>query len=152
MSSLLLYQIYQIGIKAKLFLPSTCSLPSYICSTNDSENRSIQMKIVLGSWDVYRVVEKGYETTFLVNQNDALKDIRMNDKNSLWLICQGFENELSQTWFFFFQNSYKQIEKVKEMSTNSTKRVFEWPHECDGKAFRGINKMTKIQISIGTIF
>lgn len=48
---------------------------------------------------MHRIVEKGYEepqdeTTFLVNEKDALNDIRMKDKNGRQ------KRELLQAWRF----------------------------------------------------
>ena len=63
------------------------------------ENWSIQMKVLLGSQDVWELVEKGYEEPktkedeekLSETQKAALKEFRKRDKKALFLIYQGID-------------------------------------------------------------
>ncbi|XP_073104405.1 uncharacterized protein [Elaeis guineensis] len=65
-------------------------------TTTNYENWSIQMKALLGSQDIWEVVEKGYEEpqddrAQTMVQRTALVDQRKKDKKALYFIYQGLD-------------------------------------------------------------
>ncbi|CAM8947363.1 unnamed protein product [Rhodiola kirilowii] len=61
-------------------------------------NWSIKMKALLGSQDVWNVIENGYDEptsgeTLITEQKMALKDLRKRDKKALYLIYQALDDD-----------------------------------------------------------
>ncbi|KAL5566635.1 hypothetical protein UlMin_029799 [Ulmus minor] len=111
-------------------------------NNNNYYNWSIKMKTLLGSHDVWEIVEEGFiepknEAALIQDQNTALKDLRKRDKKALYLIYQaldddGFEKISSATsakeaWEKL-QTSYKGVEKVKKVYLQTLRGEFKSLH------------------------
>ncbi|XP_029123320.1 uncharacterized protein [Elaeis guineensis] len=116
---------------------SQFSLPR-LTNTN-YENWSIHMKALLGSQDIWDIVERGYEEageadTLTVQQREILRDKRKKDKKALYFIYQvvdesAFEKIAAATTskeaWEILQNAYKGIEKVKKICLQTLRGEFE---------------------------
>ncbi|XP_073102006.1 uncharacterized protein [Elaeis guineensis] len=103
------------------------SIPRLI--TTNYENWNIQMKALLGSQDIWEVVEKGYEESQddraqMVAQRTVLVDLRKKDKKALYFIYQGLDEVRfkkvacatnSKQPCEIFENAHKGVEKVKKV-------------------------------------
>nr|XP_019702336.1 uncharacterized protein LOC109505004 [Elaeis guineensis] len=101
---------------------------SRLTNTN-YENWSIHMKALLGSQDIWDIVERGYEEareayTLTVQQREVLRDKRKKDKKALYFIYQAVDESAfekiaaattSKEAWEILQNAYKGIEKVKKI-------------------------------------
>ena len=97
------------------------------------DNWGIKMKALLGSQDVWEIVEKGYkesenEGTLSQAQNDSLGDSRKRDKKAFYLIYQGLDEDafekiskamLAKEAWEKLQTSYKGAYLVKKVRTSS---------------------------------
>ncbi|XP_061337601.1 uncharacterized protein LOC133284573 [Gastrolobium bilobum] len=114
---------------------------------NNYDNWSIKMKALLGSQDVWEVVEKGYnepqEGVHLSQaQRDSLKDSRKRDKKALYLIYQGLDEDAfekiseaattKEAWEKL-QTSYKGAEPVKKVRLQTLRSEFETLHMKDAE-------------------
>ena len=103
------------------------------------DNWCIQMRALLGSQDVWEMVEKGYEepqddATLSANQRQSLQDSRKKDSKARYLIYQGLEEPdfekisqattSKQVWEIL-RNSYKGVEKVKKIRLQVLRGEFE---------------------------
>nr|XP_029118029.1 uncharacterized protein LOC114913563 [Elaeis guineensis] len=108
-------------------------------TTTNYENWSIQMKALLGSQDIWEVVEKGYEEpqddrAQMAAQRTALVDQRKKDKKTLYFIYQGLDEagfekvacatNSKQAWEIL-QNAHKGVEKVKKVRLQMLRGEFE---------------------------
>ncbi|KAE8667942.1 hypothetical protein F3Y22_tig00112352pilonHSYRG00005 [Hibiscus syriacus] len=111
-------------------------------NNNNCDNWSIKMKALLGSQDVWDIIEKGYNeptdddafATLTPDQKTTLKDSRKRDKKALYLIYQaldddGFEkissaNSSKEAWEKL-QTSYKGSKQVKKVRLQTLKGEFE---------------------------
>ncbi|KAE8681124.1 hypothetical protein F3Y22_tig00111342pilonHSYRG00188 [Hibiscus syriacus] len=101
-------------------------------NNNNYDNWSIKMKALIGSQDVWDIIEKGYNepadddafATLTPDQKTTLKDSRKRDKKALYLIYQaldddGFEKissaSSSKEAWEKLQTSYKGSEQVKKV-------------------------------------
>ncbi|XP_073105201.1 uncharacterized protein [Elaeis guineensis] len=110
----------------------------HLTNTN-YENWSIHMKALLGSQDIWDIVERGYEEaregdTLTVQQREVLRDKRKKDKKALYFIYQvvdelTFEKiavaTTSKKVWEILQNAYKRIEKVKKIRLQTLRGEFE---------------------------
>ncbi|KAK4253218.1 hypothetical protein QN277_010548 [Acacia crassicarpa] len=109
------------------------------------DNWSIKMKALLGSQDVWEMVEKGYNepqegATLSQAQRDSLKDSRKRDKKALYLIYQGLDEDAfekiskattaKEAWEKL-QTSYKGAEPVKKVRLQTLRSGFETLHMKD---------------------
>ncbi|KAE8706056.1 Detected protein of unknown function [Hibiscus syriacus] len=111
-------------------------------NNNNYDNWSIKMKALLGSQDVWDIIEKGYNepadddafATLTPDQKTTLKDSRKRDKKALYLIYQaldddGFEKissaSSSKEAWEKLQTSYKGSEQVKNVSLQTLRGEFE---------------------------
>ena len=83
---------YQSQKKEKM-VSEMCMFQVLQLNTNNCDNWSIKTNDLVGSQDVWEVVEKGYkkpqdETTLSPNQRDILKDMRKRDRIALTVIHQ----------------------------------------------------------------
>ncbi|XP_020258742.1 uncharacterized protein LOC109835165 [Asparagus officinalis] len=106
------------------------------------DNWSIQMKVLLGSQDLWELVENGYtepeslaaEATLTATQKSELKEVRKRDKKALFLIFQGVDesafekisNALSskEAWEIL-QKSYQGAERAKKVRLQALRVEFE---------------------------
>ncbi|XP_020245115.1 uncharacterized protein LOC109844741 [Asparagus officinalis] len=106
------------------------------------DNWSIQMKVLLGSQDLWDLVENGYtepespaaEATLTATQKSELKEVRKRDKKALFLIFQGVDesafekisNALSskEAWEIL-QKSYQGAERAKKVRLQALRVEFE---------------------------
>jgi hypothetical protein len=106
------------------------------------ENWRIQMKVLLGSQDLWVVVENGYtepeslaaEATLTATQKNELKEVRKIDKKALFLIYQGVEESTfekisnvqssKQAWEIL-QKSYQGAERAKKVCLQALRTKFE---------------------------
>ena len=93
------------------------------------ENWSIQMKALLGSQDAWEVVEEGFEepkdtTGYTTAQNKALKELRLEDKTTLYMLFQlvdesGFETisraTTSKEAWNTLEKVFKGTDRVKQV-------------------------------------
>ncbi|XP_073100637.1 uncharacterized protein [Elaeis guineensis] len=108
-------------------------------TTTNYENWSIQMKTLLGSQDIWEVVEKGYEEpqnngAQMAAQRTALVDQRKKDKKALYFIYQGLDEagfekiacatNSKQAWEIL-ENTHKGVEKVKKVRLQLLRGEFE---------------------------
>ncbi|XP_061341938.1 uncharacterized protein LOC133288237 [Gastrolobium bilobum] len=111
------------------------------------DNWSIKMKALLGSQDVWEVVEKGYDepkegVTLSQTQRDSFKDSRKRDKKALYLIYQGLDEDAfekiseattaKEAWEKL-QTSYKGAEPVKKVHLQTLRSEFETLHMKDAE-------------------
>nr|XP_020258021.1 uncharacterized protein LOC109834420 isoform X1 [Asparagus officinalis] len=93
---------------------------------------SIQMKVLLGSQDLWELIENGYaepesptaEANLSATQKSELKEFRKKDKKALFLIYQGVEESAfekisnalfsKQAWEIL-QKSYQGAERAKKV-------------------------------------
>ncbi|KAK4269964.1 hypothetical protein QN277_023055 [Acacia crassicarpa] len=109
------------------------------------DNWSIKMKALLGSQDVWEMIEKGYiepqeGATLSQAQRDSLKDSRKRDKKALYLIYQGLDEDAfekiseattaKEAWEKL-QTSYKGAEPVKKVRLQTLRSEFETLHMKD---------------------
>ncbi|KAE8735609.1 hypothetical protein F3Y22_tig00000340pilonHSYRG00771 [Hibiscus syriacus] len=111
-------------------------------NNNNYDNWSIKMKALLGSQDVWDIIEKGYNepadddafATLTPDQKTTLKDSRKRDKKALYLIYQaldddGFEKissaSSSKEAWEKLQTSYKGSEQVKKVRLQTLRGEFE---------------------------
>ena len=87
------------------------------------------MKALLGSQDIWDIVERGYEKvregdTLTVQQWEVLQDKRKKDKKALYFIYQAVDESAfemitaattSKEVWEILQNAYKGIEKMKKI-------------------------------------
>ncbi|XP_061356055.1 chromatin modification-related protein EAF7-like [Gastrolobium bilobum] len=105
------------------------------------------MKALLGSQDVWEVVEKGYDepkegVTLSQTQRDSLNDSRKRDKKALYLIYQGLDRDAfekiseaataKEAWEKL-QTSYKGAEPVKKVRLQTLRSEFETLHMKDAE-------------------
>ncbi|XP_020270923.1 uncharacterized protein LOC109846108 [Asparagus officinalis] len=101
------------------------------------DNWSIQMKVLLGSQDLWELVENGYtepeslavEETLTATQKSELNEVRKRDKKALFLIFQGVDestfekisNALSskEAWEILHK-SYQGAERAKKMKATES--------------------------------
>ena len=100
------------------------------------------MKELLGSQDVWDIVENGYIepidiTTLSQTQRDNLKDSRKKDRKALTLIHQGLDESMfekvasaqsSKEAWEILENAFKGIDKVKKIRLQTTRGEFEALH------------------------
>ena len=106
------------------------------------------MKALLGSQDVWEIVEKGYNepqegATLSQAQRDSLKDSRKRDKKALYLIYQGLDEDAfekiseattaKEAWEKL-QTSYKGAEPVKKVRLQTLRSEFETLHMKDAES------------------
>ncbi|KAK9100717.1 hypothetical protein Scep_024147 [Stephania cephalantha] len=114
-------------------------------NNNNYDNWSIKMKALLGSQDVWDIIEKGYNepaddavfAALTPDQKTTLKDSRKRDKKALYLIYQaldddGFEKissaSSSKEAWEKLQTSYKGSEQVKKVRLQTLRGEFESLH------------------------
>ncbi|KAK9167211.1 hypothetical protein Scep_002402 [Stephania cephalantha] len=114
-------------------------------NNNNYDNWSIEMKALLGSQDVWDIIEKGYNeladdaafAALTPDQKTTLKDSRKRDKKALYLIYQaldddGFEKissaSSSKEAWEKLQTSYKGSEQVKKVRLQTLRGEFESLH------------------------
>ncbi|XP_074326944.1 uncharacterized protein LOC141664885 [Apium graveolens] len=95
-------------------------------------NWSIQMKVLLGSFDNWDIVESGYdepadtatEAAFTNAEKMNLKDTRKKDKKALYIIIQGVDEstfekisdaKMAKDAWEILQKSFQGVEKVKKV-------------------------------------
>ncbi|XP_074345106.1 uncharacterized protein LOC141684164 [Apium graveolens] len=98
-------------------------------------NWSIQMKVLLGSQDIWDLVESGYtepdaaaEVGLSNDQKSILKETRKRDKKALFLIIQGVDEST--------------FEKISEAKTSKQA----W--EILQKSFQGVKKVKKVRLQV----
>ncbi|KAL5805356.1 hypothetical protein ACOSQ3_032156 [Xanthoceras sorbifolium] len=100
------------------------------CLTKDNFNNwCIHMKALLGSQNVWEIVDKGYtelenEASLNIGQNDALCNIRKKDQKALTIIHQAINDgtfekisgasTTKQAWQIL-ENTFKGVEQVKKL-------------------------------------
>ncbi|XP_073111813.1 uncharacterized protein [Elaeis guineensis] len=103
------------------------------------KNWSIYMKALLGSQDIWDIVERGYEEagevdTLTVQQREVLRDKRKKDKKAFYFIYQAVDESAfekiaaattSKEAWEILQNAYKRIEKVKKIRLQTLRGEFE---------------------------
>ena len=67
-------------------------------NNNNYDNLSIKMKALLGEYDVWDILEKGFnkpenEDALTQDQKTVLKDSRKRDKKALYLIYQALDDD-----------------------------------------------------------
>ena len=97
------------------------------------------MKALLGAHDIWDIIEKDYsepqnEASLSQSEKDSLKDLRKNDKKTLFLIYQALDDDsfekisdttsAKQAWEKL-QTSYKGEEKVKKVRLQTLRGEFE---------------------------
>ncbi|KAK4269386.1 hypothetical protein QN277_022549 [Acacia crassicarpa] len=112
------------------------------------DNWSIKIKALLGSQDVWEMVEKGYNesqegATLSQAQRDSLKDSRKREKKALYLIYQGLDEDafekiseattVKEAWEKL-QTSYKGAEPIKKVRLQTLRSEFETLHMKDAKS------------------
>lgn len=92
------------------------------------DNWSILMKVLLGSQNLWEIVEYGYDepdsdATLNENQRNALKNVRKKDKKTLFFIYQGVDEgtfekisdaKSSKPACEILQKSFQGVEKEKK--------------------------------------
>ncbi|KAE8707740.1 TMV resistance protein N-like [Hibiscus syriacus] len=114
-------------------------------NNNNYDNWSIKMKALIGSQDVWDIIEKGYNepadddsfATLIPDQKTTLKDSRKRDKKALYLIYQaldddGFEKISSassskEAWekLQTFYKGSEQVKKVRLQTLRDDVRIIE---------------------------
>ncbi|KAE8721075.1 hypothetical protein F3Y22_tig00016885pilonHSYRG00007 [Hibiscus syriacus] len=114
-------------------------------NNNNYDNWSIKMKVLLGSQDMWDIIEKGYNeivddvvfATLTPDKKTTLNDSRKRDKKALYLIYQaldddGFEKissaSSSKEAWEKLQTSYKESEQVKKVRLQTLRGEFESLH------------------------
>ncbi|XP_060673933.1 uncharacterized protein LOC132804057 [Ziziphus jujuba] len=114
---------------------------------NNYDNWSIKIKALLGTQDVWEIVEKGYiesenESDLTQNQRDNLRDSRKRDKKALYLIYQGLDDDafekiseakLGKKAWEKLQISYKGANPVKKVRLQTLRAEFEILHMKEGE-------------------
>ena len=112
------------------------------------DNWSIKMKALLGSQDVWEIVEKGYvepenDGGLSQAQKDSLRDSRKRDKKALYLIYQGLDDDafekiseakMAKKAWEKLQTSYKGADPIKKVRLQTLRVEFETLHmkEAEG--------------------
>ena len=103
------------------------------------DNWSIKIKALLGSQDVWEIVEKGHKESkdggiISQAQKDSLRDSRKRDKKALYMIYQGLDEDaiekiLEVKWakesWEKLQTSYKGGNLVKKVRLQTLRAKFE---------------------------
>lgn len=105
-------------------------------------NWSIHMKVLLGSQDLWDMVEKGYsepesaeaEAVLSESQKSTLKEMRKKDKRALILLFQGVEESIfekisnaksSKEAWEILQKSFQGVDKAKKVRLQALRAEFE---------------------------
>ncbi|XP_058745954.1 uncharacterized protein LOC131618815 [Vicia villosa] len=102
----------------------------WMLTKNNYDNWSIKMKALLGSQDVWDVVEKGFkeqdEASLSQGAKDTLKESRKRDKKALFLIYKSVDEDT--------------FEKISNVTT--TKEAWDKLQTCN----KGVDQVKKIRI------
>ncbi|XP_020259686.1 uncharacterized protein LOC109836228 [Asparagus officinalis] len=133
------------------------------------DNWSIQMKVLLGSQDLWELVENGYtepespaaEVTLTATQKNELKEVRKRDKNALFLIFQDVDESVFEKIFNAMSSKeaweiYKNPIKMKatESISDYFSRVQTITNQMkrNGEAINDVRIMEKILMTLDSKF